>query len=457
MTNIKQMADVIVKCKANSEISTKRELIAEVFTEGFADEFYKGVNLAKDNSVKFNIKPPAYDKSFKFSDSDMISADEVYKAFNDFTKRRLTGNDAANKIYEIMGKLTQHSWEGWFKRILAKKMDCGASSKIFNRVATDNNRRDLVLTNFSCQLATDIKKVKFEGNTGKDGNVDCLKGEYLVDAKLDGTRLLAFIDPLNGTVKLTSRNGLVKNNFPKLKAVLSNPSVMAIFKTPTVLDGEIMSEDFNALMRQFNRESDAKTDDCVFNVFDILSVDEFMIGEGRFTQKVRDEVLRDVITKINSPVVVYIEKEVVNFSTEEGKARFQELWDNAIGAGLEGMMIKKMDAVYECERTKSWMKIKPTISVTLQIKAVLEGQGRLANTTGSVLCEGVDEHGTFLNVQVGGFKDDERTEIWNNKDKVIDEWIEVMSDAVTKNLQGTHSLRFPRFVRFRTDANGKKM
>ena len=419
MTNIKQMADVIVKCKANSELTAKRKLIAEVFANGFENAFYKGANLAHDNSVKFNIKPPAYDKTFKFADSDMISDDEVYAAFNDFTNRRLTGNDAANKIYEIMGKLTQHSWEGWFKRILAKKMDCGASRKIFNAVATDYNRRDLVLTNFSCQLATDVKNVKFKGNTGKDGNIDCLEGEYLVDAKLDGTRLLAFIDPINGTVKFYSRNGIEKHNFPKLKAELSKPSVMAIFKTATVLDGEIMSEDFNALMRQFNRESDAKTDDCIFNVFDILSEDEFRIGEGRFNQKERDDVLRKVIEKINSPVVVYIEKEVVNFSTDDGKARFQELWDNAINAGLEGMMIKKMDAVYECERTKSWLKIKPTITVTLQIKAVLEGQGRLANTTGSVLCEGVDEHGTFLNVQVGGFKDDERSDIWNNKDKVI--------------------------------------
>jgi DNA ligase 1 len=41
--------------------------------------------------------------------------------------------------------------------------------------------------------------------------------------------------------------------------------------------------------------------------------------------------------------------------------------EDAVAGGFEGIMIKSMDAPYECKRSDFWMKWKPTISVDLTI------------------------------------------------------------------------------------------
>jgi ATP-dependent DNA ligase len=43
------------------------------------------------------------------------------------------------------------------------------------------------------------------------------------------------------------------------------------------------------------------------------------------------------------------------------------------------------------------------------------------------------------------------------RDKVMGQVVEVQADAVTQNQDGTYSLRFPRFVRFRGFEAGEKL
>ena len=58
-----------------------------------------------------------------------------------------------------------------------------------------------------------------------------------------------------------------------------------------------------------------------------------------------------------------------------------------------------------------------------------------------------------------GLTDDQRDEIWSNKDTVIGQVVEVKADAVTKNqdTEDAYSLRFPRFERFRGFVVGDKL
>jgi DNA ligase-1 len=103
------------------------------------------------------------------------------------------------------------------------------------------------------------------------------------------------------------------------------------------------------------------------------------------------------------------------------------------------------------------MKWKPTITVDLNITGVEEGTGRNVGRLGALICEGVD-NGRDIRVNVGsGLCDSDRDEFWAVRDELHGRVVEVEADAVTQNQDGTYSLRFPRFVRFRGFEPGEKI
>ena len=103
------------------------------------------------------------------------------------------------------------------------------------------------------------------------------------------------------------------------------------------------------------------------------------------------------------------------------------------------------------------MKWKPTITVDLNIVGFEEGTGRNLGRLGAIICEGVDDERNIC-VNVGsGLSDSDRTEYWSTRDQLLGSVVEVQADAVTQNQDGTYSLRFPRFVRFRGFEPGEKL
>ena len=46
---------------------------------------------------------------------------------------------------------------------------------------------------------------------------------------------------------------------------------------------------------------------------------------------------------------------------------------------------------------------------------------------------------------------------WNNRNNLFGAVVEVRADAITQNQDGTYSLRFPRFLRFRGFEAGEKL
>ena len=129
----------------------------------------------------------------------------------------------------------------------------------------------------------------------------------------------------------------------------------------------------------------------------------------------------------------------------------------AIAEGYEGLMVKPVEAIYECKRSDSWLKIKPIIEVTLTVIDIEEGQGKFEGTTGALVCEGIDD-GVTIGVNVGsGLTDEMRESIWNNRDDVIGQLVEIRADVITQADNGEYSLRFPRFKTFRGFDVGEKL
>ncbi|NDB64828.1 MAG: ATP-dependent DNA ligase, partial [Euryarchaeota archaeon] len=157
------------------------------------------------------------------------------------------------------------------------------------------------------------------------------------------------------------------------------------------------------------------------------------------------------------PHVACLSWEDVDLDTAEGQQRFRDINKQAIDGGYEGIMIKDPGAGYQCKRSHAWLKMKPFIEVSLEVKALEEGTGRNAGKLGALVCEGQDD-GKAIATNVGsGLTDDNRHVIWSDQQSVIGQIVEVRADAITQNQDGTYSLRFPRFLRFRGFEVGEKL
>jgi DNA ligase-1 len=359
--------------------------------------------------------------------------------------RSFSGHRARDAILETMKRFDSLEWNNLCRRVITKDLRCGISEKTLNKVL---GKTEWKIPVFSCQLAQD--------STDQPKK---LKGIKRLECKLDGVRVLAVVQGTD--VTLYSRNGKEFANFPQIaQAIEDNRN--ALFTIPHggrfVLDGEIVGESFQKLMKQAHRKSDAVTDGMVYHVFDIIPLDSFIEGHYNAQQHKRIEMLERVRALLpdNGPIQVMNGLEV-DLDTAEGHDIMQRYAEAAVEGGFEGIMIKSMDAPYLCKRTDSWMKWKPTITVDLNIVGFEEGTGRNLGRLGAIICEG-DDNGRHIRVNVGsGLSDSDRDEYWSSRDLLLGHLVEIQADAVTQNQDGSYSLRFPRFLRFRDFEAGEKV
>jgi DNA ligase-1 len=273
-------------------------------------------------------------------------------------------------------------------------------------------------------------------------------------------RVLAVIQ--GSSVTLYSRNGKAFDNFPQVVEAIEENRHWFQRGSATggrfVLDGEIVGESFQALMKQAQRKTDAKTDGMVYHIFDFIPLEDFERGYWNAQQHKRIEILEKTRGALEETDCLRIMPGIdVDLSVSEGQDVMRRFADDAVAQGFEGIMIKDKDAPYECRRSSFWMKWKPTITVDLEVTNLEEGTGRNVGRLGALVCEGTD-NGKYITVNVGsGLSDTDRVEFWNNRSTVVGQVVEVMADAVTQNQDGTYSLRFPRFVRFRGFEPGEKL
>jgi DNA ligase-1 len=220
-----------------------------------------------------------------------------------------------------------------------------------------------------------------------------------------------------------------------------------------------MSGSFQDLMKQIHRKSSAQANDAVLNLFDIIPLEDFETGVCGRTQSERSMLLKvwHGTWEDKIPNITVVAQETVDLDTEAGQKRYKEINALAIKGGYEGIMLKDADAGYKCKRSVAWLKLKPFIEVSLEVIDVEEGTGKNIGRLGAIVCQGVDD-GKTIQVNVGsGFSDSDRDSYWSSRDSLLGQIVEVRADAVTQNQDGTYSLRFPRFLRFRGFEVGEKL
>jgi DNA ligase-1 len=298
---------------------------------------------------------------------------------------------------------------------------------------------------FSCQLA----------KNGEDMPKKIAGKKYL-DVKLDGVRIITILDVDKKTVTQYSRDGRQNDRFTSITAALA--TLLPKLKQSIVLDGEMVSRNFQELMKQINRKTDVDTSDAKLALFDILPLKDFLQGECKMAQADRHDLLVGMIPIIQDAAgdrVYVIPKMSVDLATAEGQAQLKEFNRETIDAGYEGIMIKDPDSTYKTKRTDSWLKVKPWITVDLEVIGFENGKedSKFKHTLGGLVCRGED-HGKLIEVTVGGgYSEELRDEIWANRDSVLGRIVEVKGDVLTKNRDSdaVWSVRFPVFMGFRDD------
>ena len=284
--------------------------------------------------------------------------------------------------------------------------------------------------------------------------------DWIFEVKWDGIRAVSYID---GEISIKSRNNKdLRDNFPELQELkdLTNNAV---------LDGEIvvMKEgraDFQALLERSRStsvrdiEHAARKSPATYVVFDILEKDGKPLIDFPLIERKR--VLKEFL-KEGEHVVLSM------FAEEEGETYY----DAALKKGVEGIMAKKKDSLYEPGlRSGSWLKIKKIASCDCVIFGYTEGGGARKETFGALILGLYDEGKPVYIGKVGtGFSQSDMELLMKAfkgleaKEKTLQgvdvhekiTWLkpELVCDVFYQVVTKDGRLRMPRFRGLRADKN----
>ena len=230
--------------------------------------------------------------------------------------------------------------------------------------------------------------------------------EWLFEIKWDGYRAVAFIE--NGKVRLVSRN---QNEFtaryPELKDL---PSFVKAKNA--ILDGEVVALDEQgrasfSLMQQRTgfrpggrRRATNADVPVLYYAFDLLYLDGF---------DWRRVALEERKKKLASILMAGDALRYSDHYEKQGKA----LFEIAQQKGLEGILAKKRDSIYQERRSSEWLKIKIRHRLEAVIGGYTEPEGSRAHF-GSIVLGLYDKQGRLIHVgQAGsGFDENSLDEVW---------------------------------------------
>lgn len=450
--------ELIRKLEGISSKKMKEDLI-----NGLSDdsEFWPGCMLVFDVTKSFGIKNLPIVQPYAGNEIDLWPR---FKSLtDDMITRKLVGHRAKKAIEDFAQNCSAEQWKFWYLRILQKDLKCGVGQAMISKLSPSNHN----FIPFNVQLARLVREVPPER---------MFRRAHL-EAKYDGVRTVWFIkrsvgvdlyfddehtSHLDYDVRCFSRNGKEIHNFGHISSQLALITRSDEFPDcGLVIDGEVISETFDKMTNQLHHnEFTDLVSDAYLVAFDAMTVDQFnkrlvtapFDARRSLLEKLINDLygrLRDIDPLVFTSVIM---KNIDPISQHDIVERF--LYEQ-MSNRFEGIIIKDADAPYEWDRTSRMLKMKQTISVDLDVIDFVPGKGKFADTLGSIECQGFSDDGTFINVNIStGMSDEIRRSIWKiGLEKMKGRKIEIIADALTKNRDGTISLQYPRFKRFRDDLN----
>jgi DNA ligase-1 len=314
--------------------------------------------------------------------------------------------------------------------------------------------------------------------------LDKLGGRAHVQLKFDGVRVQLHLDRKAAPgeqVKLFSRSlESMTSMFPELvDGVLNQVQAETVILDAEALAFNPLSEEFLPFQETTRRRRKHGIGELQAELPIKAMVFDIMYRDGEpLLDRPLDERMATLVATVNGTEVLQAERGEVLDNAE----RLETLFDEALGRGLEGLVVKRVDSTYQAgARNFNWVKLKKHSRGALEdtidcvVLGYFLGRGKRVELGVGALLVGVydkdaDEFVTVTKIgtglsdeqwrEVGGraapYRSEERParvrstvipSVWLEP-KIV---IEVLADEITKSPNHTagYALRFPRVIRFR--------
>jgi DNA ligase-1 len=210
-----------------------------------------------------------------------------------------------------------------------------------------------------------------------------------------------------------------------------------------VLDGEIMSDDFQSMQKSaFASKRGTTVGDVHYHIFDIIPYTEWTTKQ--FTTIMSKRLItKNALSVLLNQYKIHNLQIVPHIYVDSVPAVLQYEVD-FIKAGYEGAMFIP-DCPYFCGRkSNKLMKFKTMQSMDCVITNIYEGINKYENMLGGLCLK--QENGYTCDCG-SGFTDEQRQEFYAQPELVIGRIVEIKYQELTAD----GVMRFPIFLRFRND------
>ena len=410
----------------------KQLLIKENLTERFSymlDVCYNPFVTTKLHRISFN---EYLDDNNHNHWEDFIKLVEELKkapAANDLLRGR------ANTL--ISQKISDDSAEdielrNILMKILTKRMNIGIGAKLINKAVS----KDLI-PDPSLMLATDD-----HSTIDKWSKIYC-------EEKYDGVRVIALYK--NGEFSYFTRafNELDATCFPKITFDLKTCIINSGLHGDWFFDGELTDLNRKSVSGKVTQILRGTVDSSIesgllFNVFDFEEASSLEKGSGVIDYSTRRETLETIMKYIgeDSPV------KLAQMWELSDPSEVTEIYKRIVDIGGEGVICKD-NGIYECKRSKSWVKFKEVSDCDLEITGWYPGEGKREGLIGGFI---LTDKSKTLNVRVGaGFTDNDLKTLSADADSHIGKIAAIQYNVTITDKHGNRSLFLPRFIEIRND------
>lgn len=399
----------------------------------FYDEI---VRDALDKSITYGTTSKGIEIQPYTSDDHMNGWYAVFHSIlGRLASRDLTGNAAIEAITECF-RYHNEEEQRFFLQILDRDLNLG--------ISWDTYRSEVMGLDdqFEVALAQHLEKVK---------GVDPVDGTWFASRKCDGCRDVTIHIPAEGKTEFRSRQNKVFTTLDNLKAEAAR-FLAPLGPGDWVLDGELCkvdengNEDFQAIMKEIRRK-DHSIESCCYQVFDVLTYDEFRLGKSRKTFSQRLEILNKLNAEYEKQPHGPCWVKPLKQERLTSQADFDR-WAGYVEAGnWEGFMLRK-DVPYQSGRTKDLLKVKKFSDLEATVLDVVVGEmttaipGKGTETFTGVRSLVINYKGNIVNVGAGLTRE-QRIEWYKDPSKIIGSDICVKYFEETVAQDGKYSLRFP--------------
>jgi len=424
--SLSKMADVFTILTSLEKATGRLEKERILKTHQDRPALKEAFRLALDPAVNFYIKtiPPHSKVAGSASLSWALGA-----LVEDLASRKYTGHAAIKRLTEIFDLLDQGDKEV-LKRVIGRNLKCGVSDATVEKIWPD------LRLSYPCQLVSPL-------NSGR------VEFPCLAQTKMDGMRFNAHVK--DGVVEYRSRNGKEID----LLGALDDDFLALASERPLVYDGELLvyghdgkpldRKTGNGLLTKFQKgtgtEQVAKKIRAV--LWDAIPMADFWKGKCSVPCVNR-------LTRLRASIAESRVKRLMNVDTHEIESfeEAQELYQQKLSEGEEGLILKDMDSPWEDKRVKHQVKLKAILSADLRVTGFQPGTGKYDGKIGSLIAESSDGK---VRTSVGtGLSDEERS--LNFKKEFEGKIIEVNYNAlITDKKTKACSLFLPVFVEVRLD------